>query len=48
MSTKKAPYQPSTDFLFLDQKRKLKMINRIKKHIAKFKLNLEKPEEITN
>ena len=43
MVTKKVPYQPPTDYLFLDQKRKLKMINRIKKNIAKFELN---PDEL--
>lgn len=48
MVTKKIPYQPPTDYLFLDQKRKLKMINRIKKNIAKFELNPEEPGIITN
>jgi len=43
MITKKVPYSPPKEYLFLDQKRKLKMVSRIKKNIAKFDL---KPEEI--
>ena len=43
MITKKVPYKPPTDYLFLGQKRKLNMINRIKKNIAKFELN---PDEL--
>ncbi len=43
MVTKKIRYRPPTEYLFLDQKRKLKMVNRIKKNIAKFEL---KPQEI--
>ncbi len=43
MITKKMQYIPPTDYLFLDQKRKLKMVNRIRKNIAKFEL---KPEEL--
>lgn len=43
MITKKVPYQPPTDYLFLDQKRKLKLVTRIKKNIAKFDI---KPEDV--
>jgi transposase len=43
MVTKKVPYSPPKEYLFLDQKRKLKMASRIKKNIAKFDL---KPEDI--
>jgi len=43
MITKRIPYAPPTDYLFLDQKRKLKMVSRIRKNIAKFDL---KPEEL--
>ncbi len=41
MITKKVPYSPPTEYLFLDQKRKLKMVSRIKKNIVKFGINLE-------
>lgn len=41
MVTKKVPYAPPKEYLFLDQKRKMRMISRIKKNIAKFDLNLE-------
>ena len=43
MVTKKVPYQPPTEYLLLDQKRKLRMVDRIKKNIAKFDLN---PKEL--
>ena len=43
MLSKGVPYQPPTEYLFLDQKRKMKLVNRIKKNIAKFEL---KPEDI--
>ena len=43
MITKKLEYKPPTEYLFLDQKRKLKLVERIKKNIAKFEL---KPEDI--
>lgn len=38
----KIQYQAPTEYLFLDQKRKLKLVSRIKKNIAKFDL---KPKE---
>jgi hypothetical protein len=43
MLSKGVQYQPPTQYLFLDEKRKLKLVQRIKKNIAK--LNL-KPEEV--
>jgi transposase len=43
MITKKVPYNPPTEYLFLDQKRKMGMAKRIKKQMAKFDI---KPEEI--
>jgi len=42
MVTKKIQYNPPSEYLFLDQKRKLKMVTRIKKNISKFDL---KPED---
>jgi transposase len=43
MITKKVQYAPPVEYLFLDQKRKLKLVDRIKKNIAKFDL---KPEDV--
>lgn len=43
MITKKVQYNPPREYLFLDQKRKLKAMQRIKKNIAKFDL---KPEDV--
>jgi hypothetical protein len=43
MLTKGVPYKPPTEYLFLDQKRKLKMVSRIKRNIAKFEI---KPEDV--
>ncbi len=43
MVTKKITYQPPKQYLFLDQKRKLGLVNRIKKQIDKFEL---KPEDL--
>ena len=43
MVTKKIQYQPPKQYLFLDQKRKLGLVNRIKKQIDKFEL---KPEDL--
>lgn len=44
MVTKRVQYQPPTRYLFLDEKRRLKLVQRIKKNILN--LNL-KPEELT-
>ncbi|MBI4811101.1 MAG: IS110 family transposase, partial [Ignavibacteriales bacterium] len=41
MVVNKIQYQPPKEYLFLDQKRKLKLVVRIKKQIAKFKLTNE-------
>lgn len=43
MITRKIEYQPPTEYLFLDQKRKMKVVERIKKNIAKLEL---KPEDV--
>ena len=43
MLAKGEPYKPPTEYLFLDQKRKMKLVNRIKKNIIKFEL---KPEDV--
>ncbi len=43
MLTKAVPYSPPSEYLFLDQKRKLKMVSRIKRNIAKFEI---KPEDV--
>ena len=43
MLTKGVPYNPPEEYLFLDQKRKLKMVSRIKRNIAKFEI---KPEDV--
>lgn len=43
MITKKIQYNPPTEYLFLDQKRKLKLVQRIRKSIAKLDL---KPEDV--
>ena len=39
MIVKHMPYKPPTDYLFLDQKRKMAVLNRIKKQINKFEIN---------
>ena len=41
MVVKKLPYKPPTEYLFLDEKRKLKLVARVKKQIAKFELTKE-------
>jgi len=41
MITKKVPYQPPREYLYLDQKRKLGLVKRMRKNIAKFDLNAE-------
>jgi len=43
MITKKIEYKPPTEYLFLDQKRKLKLVMQIRKKISKFEL---KPEDV--
>jgi transposase len=41
MITKKEPYKPPTDYLFLDEKRKKGLVKHIKKQIHKFDLTTE-------
>ena len=43
MLAKGEQYQPPTEYLFLDQKRKMKLVSRIRKNIAKFDL---KPQDV--
>ena|SRR4030042_3818436 len=43
MVIKKVQYKPPTEYLFLDQKRRLKVMQRMKKNIAKFDI---KPEDV--
>lgn len=43
MVTKKIPYNPPKEYLFLDQKRKMRLVTRIKKNIIKFDI---KPEDV--
>lgn len=43
MITKKVAYKPPTEYLFLDQKRKQRMVERIRKNITKLDL---KPEDV--
>ncbi len=43
MMVKKVPYLPPSQYLFLDEKRKLKLVTRLKKNIAKLEL---KPEDL--
>jgi transposase len=39
MIVKNLPYTPPSEYMFLDQKRKLKLVARIRKSITKFELN---------
>jgi transposase len=48
MITKKVQYHAPTEYLFLDQKRKMRLVSRIKKSIVKFDLNPEELGIITN
>lgn len=43
MITKRMPYNPPIPYLFLDQKRKQRLVQNIKRNIAKFEI---KPEEV--
>ncbi|WP_369073182.1 transposase [Aquimarina agarivorans] len=43
MATKKEPYKPKNEYLFLDQKRKMGLVKRMKKQINKFDI---KPEDL--
>jgi transposase len=48
MLVKKMPYNPPVEYLFLDQKRKMKLISNIKRNIAKFALEPEDVGFVTN
>jgi transposase len=48
MLVKGISYNPPTQYLFLDEKRKLGLVNRIKKQIAKFELQPEQLGFITS
>lgn len=48
MASKKIPYLPEKEYPFLDQKRQLKLVIRIRKQIAKFDLKPEQLGFITN
>jgi hypothetical protein len=41
MVVKKIPYKPPIEYLFLDEKRKMKLVERVKKQITKFDLTKE-------
>ncbi len=41
MATKKEPCKPKNEYLFLDQKRKMGLVKRMKKQINKFDIKLE-------
>jgi hypothetical protein len=41
MLVKGEKYNPPTEYLFLDEKRKLKLVARVKKQISKFELTKE-------
>ncbi len=43
MITRKIAYTPPTEYLFPDQKRKAKVINKMKRNIAKLDI---KPEDV--
>ncbi|MCF8303274.1 MAG: IS110 family transposase [Bacteroidales bacterium] len=47
MITKKVPYQPPKEYLFLDQKRKLGIVKRIKKQMVKFDIHREELDLLT-
>lgn len=48
MLVKGEKYNPPTQYLFLDQKRKMAVVNRIRKQIAKFELTNEDLRTVTN
>ena len=41
MITQKVAYKPPTEYVFLDQKRKQKLVESIKKNITKFDIKAE-------
>jgi transposase len=48
MITKKVPYQPPKEYLFLDQKRKLGIVKRIKKQMVKFDIHRDELDLLTS
>ena len=48
MATKKIPYQPEKEYLFLDQRRRLKLVSRMRKQIVKFDFKPEQLGFVTN
>jgi hypothetical protein len=48
MVVKKIPYKPPIEYLFLDEKRKMKLVERVKKQITKFDLTKEDFGFVTN
>ena len=48
MLTKGTTYHPPTQYLCLDEKRKLKLVSRIKKQISKFELTNAELGFVTN
>ncbi len=48
MIVKKVPYQPPTQYLFLDEKRKLKIVKQIRKTIAKFDISTTELQIVTS
>ena len=48
MLTKGTTYNPPTQYLCLDEKRKLKLVSRIKKQISKFELTNAELGFVTN
>lgn len=48
MATKKVQYQPNKEYLFLDQKRQLKLVTRMRKQITKFDIQPEQLGFATN
>jgi transposase len=48
MLTKAKAYNPPSQYLCLDEKRKLKLVTRIKKQIAKFELTNTELGIVTN
>gem|GEM_PF-813474 len=48
MLVKGTNYNPPTNYLFLDEKRKMKLVARIKKQISKFELTKEEIGFINN
>lgn len=47
MITKKVPYQPPKEYLFLDQKRKLGIVKKIKKQMIKFDIHRDELDLLT-